>query len=163
MDGTKGLVKVGCCPRALDMSVPWGQLLLQSHQCQAPSSRSLLADGWGCRAHPTVRPSFLLPPPHLPPAAAAAAALRRVRTPQCKDCSSITFGARQGLANFSDGYIVQLDSLLAQASPHVSNSSSVPQLNTASAPYTPTLSLFLAHVSLTPCVVLNQLPHARGL
>ena len=22
MDGTKGLVKVGCCPRALDMSVP---------------------------------------------------------------------------------------------------------------------------------------------
>ena len=47
--------------------------------------------------------------------------------------------------------IVQLDSL-AQASPHVSNSSSVPQLNTASAPYTPTLSLFLAHVSLTPCV-----------
>ena len=75
------------------------------------------------------------PPPHLPPAAAAAAAaLRRARTPQCKDCSSITFGARQGLvfrgqrANFSDGYIVQLDSLLAQASPHVSNSSSVPQL-----------------------------------
>ena len=82
------------------------------------------------------------PPPHLPPPAAAAAALRRARTPQCKDCSSITFGARQGLANFSDGYIVQLDSLLAQASPHVSNSSSVPQLNTASAPYTPTLSLF---------------------
>ena len=57
------------------------------------------------------------PPPHLPPAAAAAAALRRARTPQCKDCSSITFGARQGLvfrgqrANFSDGYIVQLDSV----------------------------------------------------
>ena len=23
MDGTKGLVKVGCCPRALDMSVPY--------------------------------------------------------------------------------------------------------------------------------------------
>ena len=45
MDGTKGLVKVGCCPRALDMSVPLGQLLLQSHQCQAPSSRSLSADG----------------------------------------------------------------------------------------------------------------------
>ena len=91
----------------------------------------------------SVPPSFS--PPHLPPAAAAAAALRRARTPQCKDCSSITFGARQGLvfrgqrANFSDGYIVQLDSLLAQASPHVSNSSSVPQLNTASAPYTPTL------------------------
>ena len=104
----------------------------------------------------SVPPSFS--PPHLPPAAAAAAALRRARTPQCKDCSSITIGARQGLvfrgqrANFSDGYIVQLDSLLAQASPHVSNSSSVPQLNTASAPYTPTLSLFLAHVSLTPRV-----------
>ena len=105
----------------------------------------------------SVPPSFS--PPHLPPAAAAAAAaLRRARTPQCKDCSSITFGARQRLVfrgqrvNFSDGYIVQLDSLLAQASPHVSNSSSVPQLNTASAPYTPTLSLFLAHVSLTPCV-----------
>ena len=99
---------------------------------------------------PSLLPS---PPPHLPPAAAAAAALRRARTPQCKDCSSITIGARQGLvfrgqmANFSDGYIVQLESLLAQASPHVSNSSSVPQLNTASAPYTPTLSLFLAHVS----------------
>ena len=93
----------------------------------------------------SVPPSFS-PPPHLPPAAAAAAALRRARTPQCKDCSSITIGVRQGLvfrgqrANFSDGYIVQLDSLLAQASPHVSNSSSVPQLNTASAPYTPTLS-----------------------
>ena len=82
----------------------------------------------------SVPPSFS-PPPHLPPAAAAAAAaLRRARTPQCKDCSSITIGARQGLvfrdqrANFSDGYIVQLDSLLAQASPHVSNSSSVPSL-----------------------------------
>ena len=92
---------------------------------------------------PSLLPS---PPPHLPPAAAAAAALRRARTPQCKDCSSITIWARQGLvfrgqrAKFSDGYIVQVDSLLAQASPHVSNSSSVHQLNTASAPYTPTLS-----------------------
>ena len=138
----------------------------------------------------SVPPSFS--PPHLPPAAAAAAAaaLRRAivsrsqtlspcvrvwlretsraRTPQCKDCSSITFGARQGLvfrgqrANFSDGYIDQLDSLLAQASPHVSNSSSVPQLNTASAPYTPTLSLFLAHVSLTPRVTAVQLRTFRG-
>ena len=116
----------------------------------------------------SVPPSF--PPPHLPPAAAAAAALRRARTPQCKDCSSIIIGARQGLvfrgqrANFFDGYIVQLDSLLAQASPHVFNSSSVPQLYTASAPYTPTLSLiFSAYVSFTSCVVLYQLPHARGL
>ena len=78
---------------------------------------------------PSLLPS---PPPHLPPAAAAAA-LRRARTPQCKDCSSITFGARQGLANFSDGYIVQLDSLLAQASPHVSNSA-LPLMSAAAAP-----------------------------
>ena len=91
------------------------------------------------------------PPPHLPPAAAAAAALRRARTPQCKDCSSITIGARQGL----DGYIVQLDSLIAQASPHVSNQQQLVRPPSSTRPPPPThprSPLFLAHVSLTPCV-----------
>ena len=102
----------------------------------------------------SVPPSFSPPPPHLPPAAAAAAALRRARTLQCKDCSNITFGARQGLvfrgqtANFSDGYIVQLDSLLAQASPHVSNSSLSPSSTRPPPPTHSRSPLFLAHASI---------------
>ena len=44
-------------------------------------------------------------------------------------------------ANFSNGYIVQLDSLLAQASPHVSNRSSSPSSTRPPPPPPPTLSL----------------------
>ena len=110
MDGTKGLVKVGCCLRYVSSL---GQLLLQTDTPMPGSILMVIVGRWVRLSSTSHSPPLL--PSLSPSASATAAALRRARTPQCKGCSSITIGARQGLvfrvqtASFSDGYTVQLD------------------------------------------------------